>query len=475
LEVQLTDLPTQLQALFTSDADAAALACGLIVRQRKLTAPAFAQGLVFGWLENPDASSAQLVQSLARAGVCLAPQSLDDRFTDKASFFFRHLLDSALARTLAAPSRPLGLLARFNGVHITDATSIALPAALAGQWPGCRGDPTGDGGKAAMKILVRYEVSDGTITGLSLHQGKASDNEAAAGTPYPKGSLRLADLGFFDFDELQRCEKAEAYYLTRVKGTYVVYDGKGRKWKLARYLARQKGDRLDRELWLGQGKKLKGRLLAIRAPQEVAAKRRKQALESARDHGLEPREETLSMCGWTVFFTNVPRWLLTLQEAWVMYRVRWQIELLFKTWKSDGKVEESRSGKAERVLCEVCAKLLGAIVQGWLLVASAGAGMAARSKRQAAQAVRGQVGLVAAALHDLAALVRALGVMAMMVTATPGVRKRKGRPATFQTLLEPYNDGLSAEAGQDPRSEASYDEPDELEQEHPASPNTHVP
>ena len=61
-------------------------------------------------------------------------------------------------------------------------------------------------------------------------------------------------------------------------------------------------------------------------------------------------EGTLSLCGWTVFFTNVPRWLLSLQEAWVMYRVRWQVELLFKMWKSDCKVDESRSEAPERVL-----------------------------------------------------------------------------------------------------------------------------
>ncbi len=462
MEVQLTDLPARLQSLFTADAEAAALASGLIARKRKVTGPALAQGLVFGWLQQPDAGTAALLPSLARAGAKITAQSLDARFTPRAADFLRSLLDKATARLLATPSRALGLLSRFEGVYLTDCASVALPAALAAGWPGCKGDPEGDGGKAAMKVLVRHEVSGGAVTGLSLHAGRASDAEAASGhAPHPPGSLRLADLGFFGLDALAACVAGGAHYVTCVKGACLVYDKHGRKWKLARYLARQRCDRLDREMWLGEGRRLKGRLLAIRAPEAVAAKRRKDARESARDHGGEAREETLSACGWTVFFTSVPRWLLTLQEAWVMYRVRWQAGLLFKTWKSDGLVDESRSAKPDRVLCEVLAELLGAAVQGWLLLACGGAGMGEKSRRQAARAVRQQVGHVAAALRGLARLAGALATMAVMVAAAPKVRKRKGRPATFQTLLDPYNDGLSAETGQDPRAEPSYEDEDE--------------
>jgi IS4 transposase len=41
-----------------------------------------------------------------------------------------------------------------------------------------------------------------------------------------------------------------------------------------------------------------------------------------------------------------------------LYRVRWQIELLFKLWKSQGRLDKSLGHRGERVLCEVLAKLL---------------------------------------------------------------------------------------------------------------------
>lgn len=460
MNVQVTDLPAQLQALFTADAERAAAQAGLIRRQRKLTPAAFAQGLVFGWLQTPDASTAQLVTSLARAGVTVRPQSLDARFTPQAVDFFRLLLDHAVARAVAPSSRAFGLLARFNGVYLTDGTAIALPAALADRWPGCGGRADDAGCKASVKVMVCYEVSAGVIAALSLHAGKTADAKTPAHrAARPAGSLRLADLAFFDLGVLAECDRAGAYYLTRVQAGSVVYDGRGRKWNLAAYLARQRGDRLDRPVWLGDGKRLAGRLLAIRAPGDVAETRRAEARRVAREAGGQVRDGTLVTCGWTVFFTNVPRGLLSLQEAWVMYRVRWQIELLFKLWKSDGQVDTSRSAAPDRVLCEVLAKLLGMLVQHWLLLATGGAAMGPTSRRQAAGAVRGQIGHIAAVLADGAALAAALLTLAAMVAAAAPVAKRQGRPATFQTLLDPYHDGLSAEAGQDPHADPSFEDP----------------
>ena len=41
-----------------------------------------------------------------------------------------------------------------------------------------------------------------------------------------------------------------------------------------------------------------------------------------------------------------------------LYRIRWQIELVFKSWKSILKIHKIRSSRPERVLCEVCGKLV---------------------------------------------------------------------------------------------------------------------
>ena len=67
--------------------------------------------------------------------------------------------------------------------------------------------------------------------------------------------------------------------------------------------------------------------------------------------------------------------------------MRWQIELLFKLWKSHGRVDESRSTKPWRILCEVYAKLLAMLVQHWVFLVSFWA-YPDRSLTKAAQTVQ---------------------------------------------------------------------------------------
>src|SRR5262249_32936894 len=80
--------------------------------------------------------------------------------------------------------------------------------------------------------------------------------------------------------------------------------------------------------------------------------------------------------------------------GWVWARARWQIELLFKRWKSHGGLEASRGKRAERVLCEVYAKLIGQVVQQWLLV-TCGGPCVAYSYPKAARRVRRQAAVLA--------------------------------------------------------------------------------
>jgi hypothetical protein len=54
--------------------------------------------------------------------------------------------------------------------------------------------------------------------------------------------------------------------------------------------------------------------------------------------------------------TDVPAHLLSLQEALVLLRERWQMELLYKLWKQYGRIDEWRTGNQWRILCELKAR-----------------------------------------------------------------------------------------------------------------------
>jgi hypothetical protein len=58
--------------------------------------------------------------------------------------------------------------------------------------------------------------------------------------------------------------------------------------------------------------------------------------------------------------------LLSIDEALVLARCRWQIELCWKLWKQVCKVDTWRSAKPYRILTEIYAKLLGCLITHWL-------------------------------------------------------------------------------------------------------------
>jgi len=54
----------------------------------------------------------------------------------------------------------------------------------------------------------------------------------------------------------------------------------------------------------------------------------------------------------------------------VLYRIRWRIELVFKTWKSILAIHKIRSAKSERVMCEVYGKLILAALSSMMCAAA---------------------------------------------------------------------------------------------------------
>jgi hypothetical protein len=58
---------------------------------------------------------------------------------------------------------------------------------------------------------------------------------------------------------------------------------------------------------------------------------------------------------------------LALEDALVILRARWQLEVLFKLWKQHGLIDEWRTKKRWRILCELYGKLMAMVIQHWLI------------------------------------------------------------------------------------------------------------
>jgi hypothetical protein len=141
----------------------------------------------------------------------------------------------------------------------------------------------------------------------------------------------------------------------------------GQPLHLAQLLKHQPRQPFELDVLLGVDHQLPTRLIAIPLPQEVADRRRHRAKETARRKGRTLSPEYLASLDWLLFVTNVPAAMLSMAQVALLYRVRWQIELVFKLWKSYAGLQRTQTLRRERVLYELYAKMIGLVLTHFLL------------------------------------------------------------------------------------------------------------
>jgi hypothetical protein len=245
----------------------------------------------------------------------------------------------------------------------------------------------------------------------------------------------LADLGFFCLKRLQELDEEKVFWLTRVQAGTRLRDATGRQWTLADFLQQQVADTVDVALTLGSRHFVSCRFLAMRVPPSVAALRRRRHKKTVHYRRRNLHADQSALADWNVYATNVPCEMLSVQEAWVLARCRWQIELLFKLWKSEGHIDESRSEQPWRILCETYAKLLGMVVQHWLLLVGCWS-RADRSLVKASRTVRHYALALAVALQDSHLVYGILASVALCLKTGCRVNRRRRAPPTHQLLSD---------------------------------------
>ena len=424
-----------MQACLGESARRAGHESGFVQRASKLGGAEMTQTLVFGWLANPQASWEELAQTAAALGVTISAQGLDQRLGPTAAACLQQVLGEAVQQVVQARAVPVGLLARFQGVYVQDSTTVTLPAALSALWAGCGGGQAAGDGAAALKAQVQWELRTGQLSALILQAGRTADRQAGGLLAnLPAGALGLSDLGYFSLERLQSQSEQGSFWLTRVQAGTRLVMADGQNWVVSEWLASQgPASRVDTRVCLGAAHQLPCRLLAVRVPVELAQQRRRQLHAEARRRGQPVSRERLALADWTVYVTNVPAEQLSLEEAWILARVRWQIELLFKLWKSHGQIDEWHSGKPWRILCEVYAKLLGQLLQHWIILVSCW-DCPDRSLVKAAQTIRKYALCLASAFGQGPELERALAVVQRCLATVGRLNQRRRAPSTAQLL-----------------------------------------
>ena len=320
----------------------------------------------------------------------------------------RQLFEAGLTQTVSSPHRQT-LLPAFNGVYITDCTRLV--------W-----------GKTGLKLGVRWELQHGQLQ-ARLHELQQHDQKSPVlETRLPAGALHLGDLGFFKLARFADWSQQGVYWLTRFKlGTRVYYPDGSPLDLLTLVTACRQPLRLS--VRIGAKAQLAAELLIAPLGERDYQQRMVRLREQARLDQRPLSARQAAFARWTLYLTNIPG--LTFDQAHLLARTRWQIELLFKLWKSHGQVLRSRSADPIRQQCEGYGKLLGVMIAHWLLLVTGWQAMGF-SALDALRLVRTHVPLLMRALTQPALWPLCFDWLGHDILHLPPLSRRRKTPLAFQ-------------------------------------------
>ena len=295
----------------------------------------------------------------------ISKQSLDERY-NKNSVEFIKLCFNRVLQIVNSGSVDRSLNIPFSKIQLTDATSFRIPDHLANHYKGWEGQ----GGAAILKMHLNYDFLNGEVEDIFLTDGSSNDNKYKLGARelIVPNALYIRDLGYFDLQHFIKIDKEEGYFLSRAKSscTYSIKDedGEFQKVDIADYLPKAGQIKEVEEIYVGCKKhKAKVRLILEAVPEEVAQQRLKQLDRYASKHPkANVSEQRKAMCYFNVFITNAPADKLPASLIRMVYTIRWQIELLFKIWKSIFKIDKVKKMSIYRFECYIYSKLIAILL-----------------------------------------------------------------------------------------------------------------
>ena len=337
-------------------------------RKGKIDSFEFLTSLTFGQMTASRPTLSSQAQSLAQP---VTRQGIDQRYNPEAVEYVKTSFAHVMAQTLDwSPTHPQAqqLRAHFQALYLLDSTGFDCPDSLKELFPSCGGD----GSAANVKVLLRYELIAGRLEPLHVLEGKRSDQGQAlkAAERLRENQLQLQDKGFYDAKAWQAAEQRGAYLLMPLPHSLTLWlagaaNAMESELDLAAALELSLQNRGEwPALYLGKKGHRAGplRLVAFRLSPESAARHRQGLRESMRTQGRTPSAKALQLAGWLLLVTNAPAQKLPSSMMSYLYRLRWQVELIFRQTKSVLRLDKTESNDRNRVQCEIWARLIGAVL-----------------------------------------------------------------------------------------------------------------
>jgi len=179
------------------------------------------------------------------------------------------------------------------------------------------------------------------------------------------GEVWLGDAGYGQREPLARVARSGAYFVVRFPWTNVPLETvEGSTFDLLgwlRTLPEAEPGAFPVQFRAPGGEPVRCRIVAIRKSEPAAAAARKKALRQRNKRGEKIDARTLEAAGYIFVLTNLPE-QISVEHVLNLYRLRWQIEMKFKTLKSVLHLGRVPVRTDEGLRVHVFAKLLVALL-----------------------------------------------------------------------------------------------------------------
>jgi hypothetical protein len=348
----------------SDDIEATARRTGFVQRTSKMTGKLFLALVTFGVWSEAETTLVQLAAKVTQLGqqVDISPEAIHQRMNQKAMAFLQDMLRQALAKVQGLEQVcDEGLFPAFTKVYIADSTGFELPEALHKTFPGAGGSAA----KAGAKIQAVWDYKSSVFGHFALTPWNIPDQryiDQVVALAYT-GVLFIFDLGYFKVKALANIAMAGAYFFCRLNHQTNLYEtvaGHACPVKLAAFLTTVEHTRplLEKAVSLGAKECVASRLIAVRMPEAIVTERRRIARKHAKKKGYTPSQAHLALLAWNLFITNVPHTIWKTETIVNVYPLRWQIELIFKSWKSALHLASIKTKKEDSTLCYLYGRML---------------------------------------------------------------------------------------------------------------------
>ena len=294
-------------------------------------------------------------------GFPISKQSIDSRFNSGAIEFVKGILKQIIENQLNK-SLDSRFLPRFNRICIKDGTRFNLPDRLSQYYKGSGGDKGTS--NASVCIQFEYDAFNGKVLSLDITNGTRNDHTDAKETAARAmpGDLILRDLGYYSLPILNSFNQNSISFISRLGAKTTIIDpqtGNEILFKeLYAQMLKQKTATMERTVIVGKKEQMPLRLVVSIVPEEVYQKRIRKIEKVNKENGYNTSDDYRARCHFNLFITNIGPQGLTIEQLHALYKMRWQIELMFKNWKSVYKIDELLPMKYERFTCLLYAKLI---------------------------------------------------------------------------------------------------------------------